>query len=159
MMSYHEGNCRGSFSLFRMQFGGIHIIPDLFTELVILKLRIYKKLISFKTLPRVMFYIFSRIMTSIFQMWLTLSGDFRMNSISDFIPNLIEGYSELDLVFRTWAHVEWRDEREVSKKLSLAEKEADPIVTERNFFLFVPTIRKESVLNLRQAFYLVTPFL
>lgn len=57
-------------------------------------------------------------------------GDFRMNSISDFLPKLIEGYSELDLVFRTWAHVEWRDEREVSKKLSDAENEANLIVSE-----------------------------
>lgn len=57
-------------------------------------------------------------------------GDFSMNSISDFLPNLIEGYSELDLVFRSWAHVEWRDEQEVSKKLSDAEDEADLIVCE-----------------------------
>jgi hypothetical protein len=57
-------------------------------------------------------------------------GDFRKNSIFDFLPNLIEGYSELDLIFRSWAHVEWRDEREVSKKLYDAEHEADLIVTE-----------------------------
>jgi hypothetical protein len=55
--------------------------------------------------------------------------------------------------------VERRDEWEVSKKLSDAENEADLIVTELNFFLFVPTIRKELVMNLRQAFYLATTFL
>lgn len=57
-------------------------------------------------------------------------GDFRINSIFDYLPNLIEGYSELDLVIRSWAHVEWRDEPDVSKKLTASEKEADVIVTE-----------------------------
>lgn len=37
-------------------------------------------------------------------------GDFRINSIFDYLPNLIEGYSELDLAVRSWAHIEWRDE-------------------------------------------------
>ncbi|MBU8772738.1 MEDS domain-containing protein [Cytobacillus oceanisediminis] len=55
-------------------------------------------------------------------------GDFRVNSIFDYLPNLIEGYSEEDLAVRSWAHVEWRDEPEVSKKLSASEKEADLIV-------------------------------
>ncbi|WP_244671239.1 MEDS domain-containing protein [Bacillus sp. NTK034] len=55
-------------------------------------------------------------------------GDFRVNSIFDYLPNLIEGYSEQDLTVRSWAHVEWRDELEVSKKLSASEKEADLIV-------------------------------
>ena len=55
-------------------------------------------------------------------------GDFRVNSIFDYLPNLIEGYSEQDLAVRSWAHVEWRDEPEVSKKLSVSEKEADLIV-------------------------------
>ncbi|MBS8263798.1 hypothetical protein DYI25_04990 [Mesobacillus boroniphilus] len=57
-------------------------------------------------------------------------GDFRLNSIFNFLPNLIEGYSELALVIRSWAHVEWRDEWEVSKKLVASEREADVIVTE-----------------------------
>ncbi|MDF2038292.1 MEDS domain-containing protein [Cytobacillus oceanisediminis] len=55
-------------------------------------------------------------------------GDFRVNSIFDYLPNLIKGYPELDLAVRSWAHVEWRDEPEVSKKLSVSEKEADLIV-------------------------------
>ncbi|MBX9975840.1 MEDS domain-containing protein [Cytobacillus firmus] len=55
-------------------------------------------------------------------------GDFRVNSIFDYLPNLIEGYSEHNLAVRSWAHVEWRDEPEVSKKLSASEKEADLIV-------------------------------
>jgi hypothetical protein len=59
-------------------------------------------------------------------------GDFRINSIFDFLPNLIEGYSENDLPVRSWAHVEWRDETEVSKKLMDSEKEADVIVNETN---------------------------
>ena len=57
-------------------------------------------------------------------------GDFRINSIFDFLPNLIDGYSELNVVFRSWAHVEWRDALEISKKLTASEKEADVIVTE-----------------------------
>ena len=58
-------------------------------------------------------------------------GDFSINSIFNFLPNLIEGYSE-NLTVRSWAHVEWRDEPEVSKKLMGSEKEADVIVTETN---------------------------
>ncbi|MFT9599951.1 MEDS domain-containing protein [Mesobacillus sp.] len=58
-------------------------------------------------------------------------GDFSINSIFDFLPNLIEGYSE-NLTVRSWAHVEWRDEPEVSKKLMGSEKEADVIVNQTN---------------------------
>ncbi|MGD6942814.1 MEDS domain-containing protein [Cytobacillus gottheilii] len=57
------------------------------------------------------------------------SGDFQINSVFDFLPNVIEDYSELDLVIRSWAHVEWRDEHEVSKLLD-SEHEAEEIVTE-----------------------------
>ncbi|ESU33364.1 hypothetical protein G3A_06695 [Bacillus sp. 17376] len=59
-------------------------------------------------------------------------GDFRINSIFEFLPNIIEGFSELDVAVRSWAHVEWRDEVEVSKKLMASEKEADVIVNETN---------------------------
>ncbi|MFD0048199.1 MEDS domain-containing protein [Actinomycetes bacterium NPDC127524] len=57
-------------------------------------------------------------------------GDFRINSIFDYLPKIIEGYSELDSAVRSWAHVEWRDEQEVSKKLVESENEADKIVTD-----------------------------
>jgi hypothetical protein len=57
-------------------------------------------------------------------------GDFRINSIFDFLPKLIKDSSQLDLGVRSWAHIEWRDEREVSKKLLDSENEADKIVTE-----------------------------
>ncbi|MEH7443054.1 MEDS domain-containing protein [Bacillus sp. JJ1122] len=57
-------------------------------------------------------------------------GDFRINSIFDYLPKLIAGYPVLDLVVRSWAHIEWRDEREVSKKLLDSENEADKIVSE-----------------------------
>ncbi|WHX41125.1 MEDS domain-containing protein [Mesobacillus sp. AQ2] len=60
------------------------------------------------------------------------TGDFRVNSIFDYLPDLTGGNSEIDLVARSWAHVEWRDEREVSKKLLDSENEADKIVTETN---------------------------
>ncbi|MEH7886083.1 MEDS domain-containing protein [Bacillus sp. JJ1609] len=56
-------------------------------------------------------------------------GDFRINSIFDYLPNLIKCNSEVDLVVRSWAHVEWRDEREVSKNILDSENEADKIVT------------------------------
>ncbi len=59
-------------------------------------------------------------------------GDFSINSIFDFLPNLIEGYSENDPVIRSWAHVEWRNEPNVSKKLMGSEIEADVIVNETN---------------------------
>jgi hypothetical protein len=58
------------------------------------------------------------------------TGDFRINSIFDYLPNLIGGYSEPDLAVRSWAHVEWRDEREISEKLLDSENEADKIVME-----------------------------
>jgi hypothetical protein len=57
-------------------------------------------------------------------------GDFRINSIFDFLPKLIKDSSQLDLGVRSWAHIEWRDEQEVSKKLLKSENEADKIVTE-----------------------------
>lgn len=57
-------------------------------------------------------------------------GDFNINSIFDYLPKLIKGDSELDLVVRSWAHLEWRDEQNVSKKLLDSENEADKIVTE-----------------------------
>ncbi|PLS17458.1 hypothetical protein CVD28_12985 [Bacillus sp. M6-12] len=58
-------------------------------------------------------------------------GDFRCNSIFEFLPRLIEGYAEQEFAVRTWAHVEWRDEREVHKQLLDSEKEADVIVSEK----------------------------
>lgn len=57
-------------------------------------------------------------------------GDFNINSIFDYLPKLIKGDSELDLIVRSWAHVEWRDEQKVSEKLLDSENEADNIVTE-----------------------------
>ncbi|WP_081773016.1 MEDS domain-containing protein [Bacillus sp. EB01] len=57
-------------------------------------------------------------------------GDFQCNSIFDHLPKLIEGYSD-EVVVRTWAHVEWGDERDVHKKLSISEKEADVIVSDK----------------------------
>lgn len=57
-------------------------------------------------------------------------GNFRINSIFDYLPNLIKDNSQLDLGVRSWAHIEWRDEREVSKNLLDSENEADKIVTE-----------------------------
>ncbi|OCA87772.1 hypothetical protein A8F94_07955 [Bacillus sp. FJAT-27225] len=58
-------------------------------------------------------------------------GDFQCNSIFECLPNLIEGYTEEGVAVRSWAHVEWGDEREVHKKLSISEKEADVIVSEK----------------------------
>jgi hypothetical protein len=58
------------------------------------------------------------------------NGNFSVNSIFDFIPNLIEGYSEIDLEIRSWAHVEWRDEQEINRKLIDSEQEAGIIVSE-----------------------------
>lgn len=60
-----------------------------------------------------------------------VKGDFQCNSIFDYLPKLIEGYSEEEFVVRSWAHVEWGDEGEVHKKLSTSEKEADIIVSEK----------------------------
>ncbi|WP_082347307.1 MEDS domain-containing protein [Bacillus sp. FJAT-18017] len=57
-------------------------------------------------------------------------GDFQCNSIFEYLPRLIEGYSD-EVVVRTWAHVEWGDERDVHKKLSISEKEADVIVSHK----------------------------
>lgn len=57
-------------------------------------------------------------------------GDLGINSIFDFLPTLIEGYSERDVAIRSWAHVEWRDEQEVITKLLFSEQSADTIVTE-----------------------------
>jgi hypothetical protein len=59
-------------------------------------------------------------------------GDFRCSSIFDYLPKLIEGYeAEKEFPLRSWAHVEWGDEREVHKKLATAETEADVIVSEK----------------------------
>jgi hypothetical protein len=58
------------------------------------------------------------------------NGDFSVNSIFDFIPNIIEGYSEIDSDIRSWAHVEWRDDQEINKKLLVSEQEADLVVTD-----------------------------
>lgn len=59
-------------------------------------------------------------------------GDFQCNSIFDYLPHLIDGYSPEGFAVRSWAHVEWGDEREMDKKLSISEKEADGIVRENN---------------------------
>lgn len=60
-------------------------------------------------------------------------GDFSVNSIPDFLPSLIDGYSELDVVIRSWAHVEWRVEQEITRKLIVSEQESDTIVAEAKF--------------------------
>jgi hypothetical protein len=56
-------------------------------------------------------------------------GDFQCNSIFEYLPKLIEGYSE-EVPVRSWAHVEWRDEGEIHHNLSASEKEADVIVSQ-----------------------------
>ena len=61
-------------------------------------------------------------------------GDFRINSIFEFLPNLLEDDQPQGLAVRSWAHIEWRDEQEVCKKLSDSEKAADLIVTETKLF-------------------------
>ena len=61
-------------------------------------------------------------------------GNFRINSIFDFLPNLLEDDPSQKLAVRSWAHVEWRDEQEVCKKLSESEKAADLIVAETKLF-------------------------
>ncbi|MEH7886596.1 MEDS domain-containing protein [Bacillus sp. JJ1609] len=58
-------------------------------------------------------------------------GDFRCNSIFEYLPKLIEGYPKEGIAVRSWAHVEWGDEGEVHKKLLTSEKEADVIVSEK----------------------------
>ncbi len=57
-------------------------------------------------------------------------GDFRVNSIFDFLPKVLDDYSEENSVVRSWAHVEWRDEEEISSKLLASEKDADEIVSD-----------------------------
>lgn len=61
-------------------------------------------------------------------------GDFRCTSIFEFLPSVIKDYAQQGFSARSWAHVEWRDEREVHKKLSDSEKEADIIVSEKKLF-------------------------
>lgn len=58
-------------------------------------------------------------------------GDFRINSIPDLLPTLFKGEFDPDMCYRTWAHIEWRDESEVSKLLH-SEEQADIIVAEEN---------------------------
>lgn len=59
-------------------------------------------------------------------------GDFRINSVFNYLPRLTKGFSELDSVVRSWAHIEWRDEHNVNKGLLNSENEADTIVAETN---------------------------
>ncbi|WP_026695458.1 MEDS domain-containing protein [Peribacillus kribbensis] len=59
-------------------------------------------------------------------------GDFRINSIFDYFLKFTEGDPVQDAVLRSWAHVEWRDEREISGTLLASENEADKIVSETN---------------------------
>ncbi|MCD7036345.1 MEDS domain-containing protein [Metabacillus sp. GX 13764] len=59
-------------------------------------------------------------------------GDFASNSIFEYLPDMIEGYSAKGADVRSWAHVEWRDEEEASSKLTAAESEAVGIVEENN---------------------------
>ncbi|WP_456272820.1 MEDS domain-containing protein [Bacillus sp. AK031] len=56
-------------------------------------------------------------------------GDFQCNSIFEYLPKLIENFSE-EIPVRSWAHVEWRDEGEIHQNLSASEKEADVIVSQ-----------------------------
>ena len=60
-----------------------------------------------------------------------VKGDFQCNSIFDFLPKLIENYTEQEFSVRSWAHVEWGDEQEVHNKLVASEKDADVIVSEK----------------------------
>jgi hypothetical protein len=57
-------------------------------------------------------------------------GDFGVNSIFDYLPKVLDDYSEENAVVRSWAHVEWRDEEEISSKLLASEEEADEIVSD-----------------------------
>ncbi|WP_409297894.1 MEDS domain-containing protein [Peribacillus sp. SCS-26] len=55
-------------------------------------------------------------------------GDFSSNSIFEFFPSLFEDGSSPGSVVRSWAHIEWRDENGVSRKLTQSESDADSIV-------------------------------
>ncbi|WP_366164071.1 MEDS domain-containing protein [Bacillus infantis] len=57
-------------------------------------------------------------------------GDFRVNSIFDFLPKVLDNYSEENSVIRSWAHVEWRNEEEIQGKLLASEEAADGIVSD-----------------------------
>ncbi|MGD6875104.1 MEDS domain-containing protein [Bacillus infantis] len=63
------------------------------------------------------------------------SGSFNPPYIFDYLDNILKPYNEHNISFRTWAHVEWREQEGILEILEEFENEADRLVNENSLLL------------------------
>ncbi len=59
------------------------------------------------------------------------SGDFHPQTISQYFSQIIDPFLKSGKFVRTWAHVEWDDEKELNDKIEEFEKLADRLVNKK----------------------------
>lgn len=59
-------------------------------------------------------------------------GNFHKETILSFLKDMIAPYMEKNIPIQTWAHVEWRDQKEIFHTLGEYEQEADKMLQETN---------------------------
>jgi len=60
------------------------------------------------------------------------NGNFHPPTILDYFSTLINPFLENELSFRTWGHIEWRDDIEISKSIQEYEFAIDQLVPQTN---------------------------
>jgi len=60
-------------------------------------------------------------------------GNFHKETILKYLKDMIAPYLEKKLPIKTWAHVEWRDQKEIFHTLGENDHEADPMLQEADF--------------------------
>ena len=59
-------------------------------------------------------------------------GNFHKETILSFLKDMIAPYLEKNIPIQTWAHVEWRDQKEIFHTVGEYEQEADKMLLETN---------------------------
>ncbi|MBT2638257.1 MULTISPECIES: MEDS domain-containing protein [unclassified Bacillus (in: firmicutes)] len=80
-------------------------------------------------------------------------GNFHKETILSYLENMIAPFLQNNIPIQTWAHVEWRDQKEIFQNLGEYEKEADLMLQATNLITIcgydskrVPDSLKETLL-------------
>lgn len=81
-------------------------------------------------------------------------GNFHKETILSYLKNMITPYIEKNIPIQTWAHVEWREQKEIFRTLGEYEQEADQLLQETNLITIcaydanrVPQSLKETLMD------------
>lgn len=81
-------------------------------------------------------------------------GNFHKETILSYLKNMIDPYLEKKIPIQTWAHVEWRDQKEIFRTIGEYEHEADKMLQDTNLITIcaydanrVPQSLKETLMS------------